>query len=70
MRRLPFILTKSIEALTREIFIAAAAATPRAIAASGTTIVDRIIPSLIANATQQLAPAHANLTITYEAVDR
>ncbi len=70
MRRLHVILPNSIEALIHKIFFAAAAATPRAIAASGTTIVDRIIPSLIANATQQLAPGHANLTITYEAVDR
>ena len=50
--------------------VLAAASGPRIIAASGTTVVDRVIPSLFANATQQLAQAHGALSLTYESVDR
>lgn len=48
----------------------AAANLPHVIAASGTTVVDRVIPSLLANATQALVPTQGNLTLTFESVDR
>jgi len=43
---------------------------PPVIAASGTTVVDGIAPSLLANATQELAPAHGNVTLNFVSVDR
>ena len=33
-------------------------------------MVDGVVPSVIANATQQLAPAYGSLSLTYESVDR
>ncbi len=48
----------------------AAADLPNVIAGSGTTVVDRVIPSLFANATQALASTQGNLTLTFESVDR
>jgi hypothetical protein len=48
----------------------AAANLSHVIAASGTTVADRVIPSLLANATQALAPTQGNLTLTFESVDR
>ena len=58
------------ECLMDVLCVLAAANPPRVIAASGTTVVDHVIPSLLANATQQLAPTQGNLTLTFESVER
>lgn len=59
-----------LDARQRWPHVLAVANGPRVIAASGTTVVDAVVPSLFANATQQLAPAHGSLSLTYESVDR